>query len=218
MTALPTALLEHWHHRTDGTARTLVLPDGCRDLICIHRLGEAPQWLVSPLADTAYGVDCGAGTRFWGYRLQPGALVNEAALLAAMGNCPTPEAADVLGQLDTFTHQDPRVTEALHGLAGTDRVAAAVRQLGVTERSLERLLASATGRTPGYWLALARVRRAARALAQPTPLAAVAADMGYADQAHMGREFRRWFGVSPGRLRTLPELLAVAMASGHGTA
>lgn len=131
---------------------------------------------------------------------------------------PTPEAADVLDRLGTFTHQAPRVTEALHCLADTDRVSAAVRQLGVTERSLERLLASATGRTPGYWLALARLRRAAQALADATPLAAVAADMGYADQAHMGREFRRWFGVSPGRLRAWPALLTVVRASGHATA
>lgn len=124
----------------------------------------------------------------------------------------------MLDRLGTFTHQAPRVTEALHCLADTDRVSAAVRQLGVTERSLERLLASATGRTPGYWLALARLRRAAQALADATPLAAVAADMGYADQAHMGREFRRWFGVSPGRLRAWPALLTVVRASGHATA
>lgn len=218
MTALPAPVLEHWQHHTRADTRSLVLPDGCRDLICRQTPGQAPQWLVSPLADTACAVDCGAGTRFWGYRLQPGTTVDETALLAAVRNCPTPDTADVLGWLDAFARQDPRVTEALHSLSGTGRVAVTVRQLGVTERSLERLLAAATGRTPGYWQALARVRRAARALAHPTPLAAVAADLGYADQAHMGREFRRWFGVSPGRLRAWPELLAVAMASGHGTA
>jgi AraC-like DNA-binding protein len=34
------------------------------------------------------------------------------------------------------------------------------------------------------------------------PLAEIAAQLGYADQAHMTREFRAIFGCTPGRYRT----------------
>ena len=36
---------------------------------------------------------------------------------------------------------------------------------------------------------------------RPTPLAELAAEFGYCDQPHMSSEFRRGFGVSPGRYR-----------------
>jgi AraC-like DNA-binding protein len=55
-----------------------------------------------------------------------------------------------------------------------------------------------------------------RALAGDVPLAALAADHGYADQAHMTRDLRRWFGASPSRLRAMPSMLAALASSGHG--
>ena len=47
-------------------------------------------------------------------------------------------------------------------------------------------------------------RRAAGASTIGHDLAAVAIDQGYADQAHMTREFRTWFALSPGRFRRRP--------------
>lgn len=83
-------------------------------------------------------------------------------------------------------------------------------------RSLERLVKAATGRPPAYWRGLARVRAAASNIDAAVPLSALAADHGYADQAHMTRAFRQWFGTSPARLRADPVLRATVAASGYG--
>ena len=37
------------------------------------------------------------------------------------------------------------------------------------------------------------------------PLITLATELGFADQAHMSREIKRWFGVSPGELRAKTE-------------
>ncbi|AEG93229.1 helix-turn-helix domain-containing protein [Ramlibacter tataouinensis] len=94
--------------------------------------------------------------------------------------------------------------------------AAGAGRVGVSERSLERTTARATGQPPRYWRSLSRVRRAAMALRSPASLAEIAADHGYADQAHFSRECLRWLGQSPARLRASPRLLAVVAQSGYG--
>ncbi len=55
---------------------------------------------------------------------------------------------------------------------------------------------------PPHQYVLARRLEAARArILDGQPLADVAADLGFADQAHLTNRFRRLFGVSPGSLR-----------------
>ena len=52
---------------------------------------------------------------------------------------------------------------------------------------------------------IARFRRAVRLVrGGGQPLAVVALDSGYADQAHMTRDFAAFGAPSPNRLRTLP--------------
>ena len=44
----------------------------------------------------------------------------------------------------------------------------------------------------------------------------IAQASGYADQAHMGHEFRRWLGTTPGALGTQAGLLSALAATGFG--
>jgi AraC-like DNA-binding protein len=217
----PASLLQTWKHTTPTSTPTLVLPDGCCDLIVRVAPQQSPQWFVSALADTAYQVDSVTGETFQGYRFQPGAQINVQALLTAMSQslALTNHAfddADVLPLIEAFVRLDERVSEALSSLAQSHNITTACRQLGVSERSLERLVKAATGRTPGYWKSLARVRRAACALAGADPISAIASDHGYADQAHLGRECRRWLGLAPAQLRHSPDLLRILAESGYG--
>lgn len=73
----------------------------------------------------------------------------------------------------------------------------------------------ATGRAPSFWLRLARVRHTARAVLRGDALADAAAGSGFAD-AHMTREFRRWFGVTPGAVPRNPDVIAGLVVPGYG--
>jgi AraC-like DNA-binding protein len=110
---------------------------------------------------------------------------------------------------------DARVGEALDCLREAPALSVAQARLGVSARSLERLLSGHTQRGPLWWRNLARARHCARALAGATPLAELAADHGYADQAHMTRDLRRWFGATPTRLRAMPALIATLAAPAY---
>ncbi len=72
-------------------------------------------------------------------------------------------------------------------------------RLGVTPRSLERLVRSHTGMTPKWLVECRRLQHAATTLfASPgTDLSVLAADLGYADYPHFSRQYRRVIGESP---------------------
>ncbi len=173
------------------------------------------MWFVSELADCSYDVAGTAGEFFLGFRMQPGVQVDERRLLAGLNSLSLGFAQDVLPVLEDCTRIDPRVVDALHSLSCSTSVAAAARQLGVSERTLQRIVHAATGRPPAYWRALARVRRAAVALPQAPSLAACATDHGYTDQAHMTHEFGRWLGRTPVAVLASTELLKTVAAPGY---
>ena len=209
-------VLEVWSFRAEESCSALVLPDGCRDLILRHPPGGRPHWFVSDLSRQPYDVAVEAETVMRGFRLRPGTeLAAEAGLLADLQGRDDDDA-QILARLSGHARLDRRVAEALECLAETGDAQAA-RRLGVTPRTLQRLLRTATGQEPAAWAQLARVRRAGRAVAaHDAPLAELAADHGYADQAHMTRAFRRWLGITPAGLRRDPDRAALLAASGYG--
>lgn len=216
--APPASLLAPWAELVSAQATHWIAPDGCRDLIWWRSPGQRPRWKVTALADGAEAVRAPLGTQYRGWRLLPGTLIDEPRLLARLDHCDEGGLDDALTALADATRIDPHVHEALALLARSPSVRAAVRATGLCERALERLTRQATGRTPTYWLALARVRRAAQALPSAVPLAELAHTHGYADQAHMTRAFGRWFGLSPARLRASHEALHAVRLAGYGDA
>lgn len=67
--------------------------------------------------------------------------------------------------------------------------------------ALLRSFASAFGLSPHRYQQSCRMAIARRLIAAGMPLAAVAAECGYADQSHLNRWFLRVHGVTPGRFR-----------------
>ncbi len=194
-------LLAKWHLQAQGDFITPVIPDGCRDLIFKHPAGERPLWFLSALSGCTYGVALGKGDIFIGYRLKPGTRIDGAGLVAAVSGKEL-EHEDVISRLENYTLLPERLKDALDCLAsGIGNVAAAASLLGVSQRSLQRLVLRGTGQPPVYWLQLARVRRAGRAVQVAGMLAEIAFDCGYSDQSHMNRELMRWLGASPLALR-----------------
>jgi len=79
------------------------------------------------------------------------------------------------------------------------QVADICQRYGLTERSLQRLTRRRVGLSPKWLIQRRRLHRASEELrARPTALADVAARLGYADQAHFTRDFRRVTGMTPG--------------------
>ena len=179
-----------------------VLPDGCRDVIIRLTPGAAPVVFVTGLDQSAYQVELNPGEFLFGVRLAPGANIDERCLLPARTRDIDPE--QMLGRaFDAATAPKVGVAEALSLFASSPcSIVVAARTFGVSERTLRRTVTRATGWPPSRWLALARARRCARALVfDKHPLAEVAVDAGYSDQAHMTRDMASWFRMTPRQVR-----------------
>jgi AraC-like DNA-binding protein len=83
-------------------------------------------------------------------------------------------------------------------------VASTAAALGVGERQAQRRYRECVGLTPVQARRVHRMNAAVYALRDPaatgTTLAALAAELGYADQAHMARDLRELAGLPPSRL------------------
>lgn len=97
-------------------------------------------------------------------------------------------------------HGDARpraeVGRALAGLTRGRRVATVAAEVGLSRRHLATLVREETGLGPKEYQRVARFE-STRALLGRRPLADVAAACGYADQAHLAREWAELAGCSP---------------------
>jgi len=205
-------VLQKWTHVAQDSALALVLPDGCRDIIRIEYLDGCHDWHVSSLQSVPEHVALSPGAKLTGYRLRPGTRI-------------APEFVTALEYDSSITDEDvvhavdmqARSVDAIQCLASVRSIEKAAALTGVSVRSLHRILVKETGKSPVFWLRLARARRAAQE--RDMPLADAAAEHGFSDQAHMAREFRHWFGVTPRALRadaSIQEQLAQpALATGE---
>ena len=79
------------------------------------------------------------------------------------------------------------------------RVKDMAREVGLTERSLQRLVEQRLGLGPKWLVQRRRLHDAVEALkAGTTGLADMAATLGYTDQAHFTHDFRTVTGMTPG--------------------
>jgi len=100
---------------------------------------------------------------------------------------PAEQVATLVAQITA----DPR-------LRRVDQLSAAS---GMTPRTLQRLFADYVGVSPKWVMRRARLHEAAERAdsGEPVDWAELAADLGYADQAHLTRDFTATIGISPTR-------------------
>ncbi|MBC7061422.1 helix-turn-helix transcriptional regulator, partial [Salmonella enterica subsp. enterica serovar Enteritidis] len=88
-------------------------------------------------------------------------------------------------------------------ILAADSVAAITERTGLPHRRLQRIFARELGLAPRAYLRLLRFRGALQDVQRGTDtLADTAAARGYADQAHMARDFRALAGMPPSDART----------------
>ena len=112
------------------------------------------------------------------------------------GFVPVDEQGLLVNHLVGWLRDHPEVT----------RVGELAEEVGLTERSLQRLVEQRLGLSPKWLVQRRRLHDAVEALkAGPGSLAEVAADLGYTDQAHFTHDFRTVTGMTPGEyLRDQP--------------
>jgi AraC-like DNA-binding protein len=71
----------------------------------------------------------------------------------------------------------------------------------MTREGYSRRFRRLYGVAPDTFRLLSQLNLARGLLRQGAPIASVAAEAGFSDQSHLGRCFRRTFGVTPGRYR-----------------
>jgi AraC-like DNA-binding protein len=98
------------------------------------------------------------------------------------------------------------IVEYVEGDTGVQRVGQVCDKFAITERTLQRLTARRIGLSPKWLVQRRRLHEAAELLRgdDRPDLARVAADLGYADQAHFGRDFRTVTGLTPGEFAAEP--------------
>lgn len=102
---------------------------------------------------------------------------------------------------DPVAEQVAAMVERITGSPDLRRVDQVAEEFGVTVRRLQRLFAEYVGAAPKWVLRRARLHEAAERADQGTDIdwAMLAADLGYADQAHFTRDFTATVGTSPVR-------------------
>jgi len=110
--------------------------------------------------------------------------------------------------LDRATHgpqPSPEVTHAWHLLArsgGRDPISAIARQVSWSHKHLITKFKQQIGVAPHLASRLLRLSTVWQHLDDEQTWARIAAECGYADQAHLTREFRHFTGTTPGALIT----------------
>ena len=205
----------------NGAPPVRVLPDACTDLV--WRSGEG-AFIAGPDTGPVVG-PAAPGAVTVGARFRPGAggpalahplhelrdvRVELAELLPALAGRLDPDLSPAAalrhvvlaaGQLADARPPDPLAGAAARRLANPRAGSAAVaKELGVSERHLRRRFHASVGYGPKMLQRVLRFRRFLRQLEAAdgkADLARLAADCGFADQAHLTRECSRLAGRSP---------------------
>lgn len=211
-----------WSARSTQNSTHIILPDGCRDLIIKQPDQHESSWFVSHLYEHSEKIKSQAQTSMIGFRFKPGMRIKHEKLSKYMqtGEWDISDSAEISNledMLNDVTYLNNATEDALSCLASDlTSITQAASHLGVSTRSLQRLLQQETGKSPSCWFQLARARKAAKRLTQAYSLVEVADIYGFSDQSHMCREFQRWFKTSPTLLLANANLTDQLAATGYG--
>jgi AraC-like DNA-binding protein len=211
-----------WRSVVGDESPSRVLPDGCLDLLW------ANGTLMVAGPDThAYEVAAAHGAVFAGVRFAPGTgapvlgvradevrdthLPLDVLLPAATVRRLTDQvavAADPAVELERIatdwhrarSRRDPLIGGVVAGLSRGVSVAATAAAAGMTERTLHRRCLPAFGYGPKTLGRILRLNRALGMARSGVPFALVAANAGYADQAHLARDVKDLVGMPLGAL------------------
>lgn len=199
-------IIDKWQAKTSSETVVTVLPDGCRDVIFKSFSDGSNSCFVSPYFHTSKAITLLSQSHTRGFRLAPGTVINEIALFENLQNIDFDESITV-ELINAFSATCGNTRETLKCIEqNPTSVNHNAKKLGISTRTLQRLLQKKTGLSPHYWVRLCRIRKAGKLMTTNLPLAEIAFSVGFSDQSHMTRECVHWFGVSPKILMKRPDL------------
>jgi AraC-like DNA-binding protein len=112
----------------------------------------------------------------------------------------------VMPERDPLAEQAAALVARITDDPGLRRVDQLAASSGLSVRTLQRLFADYVGVSPKWVMRRARLHEAAERAdgGEPVDWAALASDLGYADQAHLTRDFTVTIGVPPTRYAAAP--------------
>jgi len=192
------------------------VPDGCVELI--RRLdgrsrwdGEQPGLFAVGLIEQPASFEVGTGARFAAVRLWPWiwSLLSPIPLDAIRGRWTAIDAPDLLALGDRLDNPEsagadlaarlapaePELRAAGLAIGEAGSVGEMRRATGMSARALQRWFERHVGVPPRRYLRMLRFQRAFADLSDGPSLAEHAFMHGFADQAHMAREYRQLAGA-----------------------
>ena len=124
----------------------------------------------------------------------------------------------VLPERDPVAEQVAALVSRITDDPGLRRVDELCVASGLSARTLQRLFADYVGVSPKWVMRRARLHDAAERAdsGEPVDWAALASDLGYADQAHLTRDFTVTIGVPPARYAAAPLFTGIVLSLSSG--
>lgn len=164
----------------ETTASKALIPDDAEFFGIVFKLGTfMPHLPVRSLVDSMVTLPFAAGRSFW--------------LNGSAWQMPNYENADTFVEVLARTSmlvREPVVEDALTG-----------RVADLSLRSVQRRFVNATGITHGTVVQIQRARQAAALLEEGLSILDTVERAGYADQPHLTRSMRRFFGLTPAQIQ-----------------
>lgn len=219
-----------WLTDASATGEYEAMPDDRVDVVLVCS-ATAPRFEIYGPATRRRQIQVERGVRYGGLRLRPewaGAILGDEAWRAAdsilvhamWGHIRAEDAVDLQSSeqvVDTLSAAVRRVLQrrprpnlwaqrAVNLIVGADgamRVEAVAEQLNMSRRTLERVFASEVGDSPKHFARITRLRALCDRLRhhRADSWALLAAEFGYADQAHLVRDIEQLTAHAPTRLR-----------------
>jgi AraC-like DNA-binding protein len=186
-------------------------PDGGWDLVFMRRSGRL-QVLQTGVITKPVNLGYAPGDEYLAITFRPGVfmpkvaahtMVDRGVLLGSPAAGRFHVGAETL-EVPTFDNAESMVSRLVaRGVLALDDVvddALQGRSKVVEPRTVQRHVERAVGVTAKQLSIIYRAQDAARMLAQGTPAAAVAAQLGYSDQSHMTRSLKHLLGSTPAQI------------------
>jgi hypothetical protein len=195
----------------DGAAGDITTPDGCWDIVFRRRRG-AIEVLQTGLITRPIPLDYESGDEYVSISFRPGVfmpklpgarMLDRALVRPNVGRRAFWLDGDTL-EIPTFENAEGLVARlARSGLLTRDDIVTHVVEgdgRALSERSVQRHFRHILGMTSKGLQQVLRARQAVEQLEKGRSIIDVAVDLEFADQAHLTRSLRRFWGRTPGAI------------------